>query len=56
MTGNLYMFGGYGYDTSTKRVYASNMWCFDISANSWTLANPTGVVTALVTGSYSSAP
>lgn len=56
-SGNLYLFGGYGYDTSSARGYAANMWSFDVKNNKWALSNPSGVVgSALYAGSYFTAP
>ncbi|MDI1354724.1 MAG: kelch repeat-containing protein [bacterium] len=47
-SGNLWMYGGYGYDATVTMGYLSDLWKYDITSNQWTwikgsnLANQTG--------------
>ena len=51
-SGNLWLFGGYGYDVNGNVGRLSDLWMFDISTNQWTwMKGPNTVNTA---GSYGS--
>ena len=50
--GNLWLYGGEGYDSRGKGGYLSDLWKFDVDANQWTWVNGSNFVNRHSAGVY----